>query len=848
MAEVDVIAPNGELGSIPEEQLEAAKAQGYRVPGGAAPVSDEVDVRAPDGSVGTVPRSQLKDALDQGYSDLAQERFQTLGQKAATVGEGLARGASMGVSDVVQTAGAGIGTGIGNKVADWLLGETPRAAAPGIDAPLAEDRPLYDSAAAQAAGADIAARKEANSGLALGSEIVGAVAPAVLSGGVGSAAAAAKLTPAGQMANLATKLSGMLGKQMGGTAVGRITALGITGAVEGAVDQATRRVMEDLATGNADITAERMIDAAWDSAKWGGLVGGAAGAGAGLLSEAAQGVVRGGKALADTVAAKVGGMDEQAGMAAFRALGRADNRVANSAARAGGEAAIGDTLLRKGIVQAGDTAEMVAERVAPALDDAGKQLGSLLDEVGDATTSRKAVWDRIEEEVLKPQARPGAQDIADGIRAKLKASGIEDVLNASQVTKRGGEVVDRQIGLKELHEIRKTIDQRPDLKWLHAGPGPVDPATEAMRDVRRVIEDAFEQASDEAAKTRGVDDYLTRLKAGKREYQQLAVANQLANKEAIRQARNNRLGLPDLLAGVAGAASMGPLGAAGALAYRYGRDRAEATVAATLYKLGRGAISQESRVAQAIESTLKSATQKVVTRGAAPLSSLGASAADNTNYTKLVAQAQELQDPESPASQQLDAMTLQLAGESPELADAIRQKVMKKAEMVVQKLGPSTDPSDPLKRQKMLVDPVTKSRNERFLRAVTNPAEALDRLASGRGSAEDLAVVRELTPLVHKRYVDGVMERLVGGKQKLTNAQKQRLLFAMGTPVTREQTPEYQRFFTGLMHGRGGQEGQPSEGGGLPAERQAQGSTKDFKVDTAHWASRADSLMGGADE
>jgi hypothetical protein len=842
MAEVRVIAPDGSTGSIDASEVDSALADGFRLESAAAPVADAVRVRAPDGSTGTMDRSEFEAAKADGFTDLDQERFQTLGQKAATVGEGLARGATMGASDVVQAKGAGLGTGIGNWLADKLVGEVPRQAAPGMDAPLLEDRPLYDAEAANASGADIQARREANKALAVGSEIVGAVAPAILSGGVGSAAAAAKLTPAGQMANLATKMSGLLGAKMGSTAVGRITALAATGAAEGAIDQATRRVMEDLAAGNAEITAERVLDAAWDGAKWGGLAAG----GAGLLSEAAQGVVRGGRALGDMAAEKVGSMGDQAGMAAFRALGRADNRVANAAARAGGEAAIGETLLRKGIVQAGDTAEAVAERVAPALDDAGKQIGALLDEVGEATTSRKAVWDRIEEEILKPQARPGAQDIADGIRAKLKASGIEDVLNSSQVVKRGGDVIDRQIGLKELHEIRKTIDQRPDLKWLHAGPGPVDPATEAMRDVRRVIEDAFEQASDDAAKARGVDDYLVRLKAAKKEYQQLAVANQLADKEAIRQARNNRLGLPDLLAGVAGAASMGPMGAAGALAYRFGRDRAEATVASTLYKLARGGVNQEHKVAMAIENTLKSAATPVATRGAVPLSSLGASAADNTNYTRLVAQSQELQDPDSPASQQLDAMTLQLAAESPELADAVRQKVMKKAEMVVQKLGPSTDPSDPLKRHKRLVDPITKSRNERFLRAITNPAEALDRLATGRGSVEDLAVVRELTPLVHERYVDGVMERLIGGKQQLSSAQKQRLLFAMGTPVTREQTPEYQRFFQGLMAGKQ----QPQEGqqqpAGLPKDRQAKFG-KEFKVDS-HFASRSDQLMGGYDE
>jgi hypothetical protein len=839
MAEVDVISPDGELGSIPEEQLADARSQGFRLPNeapaaapapDAAPADAEVEVRAPDGSIGTVPASQLTDALDQGYEETRHDQYRTAGQKIATAAEGGLRGATMGISDLVQAGGAAIGTGIGNWLADKSFGETP-----GVE------HPLYDTDAQQASYADIQGRREANKALSVGTEIAGAAVPALLTGGVGSAAAMARATPAGQLASLSTKMLGELTKREGIGAMGRIGALAGIGAGEALVDNATRQVMDSLASGDVELSAERMLDGAWEATKaaaLGGLVGG----GLGAVAEGVSAGVRGAQRVGEAVAERFGGLGEQAGQAAYKAaVGRTSIAAQRLAARVGGDAEIGQTLLRRGVVKTGDTVDAIAERLPAELDSAGQDLGALLDEVADASTSKATILKRIEDEVIGPLDKAGTRDVADAVRAKLNASGIIDELSPSQVMKRGpdGPVpVDRDgIGLRELHALRRRFDQRPDLKWGASGPGPVDITTDAMRDVRRTIEDAFEQASDAAAKAKGVTDYAARLKQAKREYSQLAVANQVSEQGAFARSANNRIGLNDALAGVAGAASLGPAGALAAVGSKLIRDRSESVIATTLYKLAQRGVARERSLQGAVDTTLRNLASPAAV-AAVPAIGRIPPANDVAQVKNMVAQAQALQDPNSPESQQLSALTLQLASESPEFAEAMRAKVMKRADFLVQKLGPSIDPSDPLKAAPMPVDRVTKSRTERFLRAAADPAAALDRLANGQGSAEDLQTVRELTPSIHKAYVDRVMQQVMGKGIKASQSQRQRLFFALGAPVERSQTPGMVAFYQSLHAGKQPENPDAAQGAPKPPN-----NTQDFDIDATSKLARSDAMM-----
>lgn len=963
---VNLIAPDGSPVNTDPQHVDSLLADGYQLAGdepgtppgplpkaaptplvgiegtsgGGMPLGNVVNLRAPDGSAVNADREHVESLLAEGYQlagaeDVSAQRDldanSTLDAQAITAAEQFAQGASLG--------------------AYGALGE------------------LAD----EGYGRRLQARAEANPMTAAVAGVAGAVAPALLSGGVGSAGALARLTPAGQLANLATKMGATLSARAA-SGIGRIGALAATGAVEAAVDATTRRVMDDLAAGNVEITAERMLDAAWDGARMGALLGG----GLGALAEGASAAGRGISSAAEAVGSRLGTLDDQAGKAAFKAAtGRTSIAAQRLAARVGGDAEIGKTLLKRGVIadtlSGGHTVDDIAERLPGALEQAGGELGDLLGEVADAGTSRAAIMQRIQDEVLAPLNKAGTRDIAKAVQRKLKASGIIDELSAA-----GDEAID----LKSLHELRRRFDQRPDLKWGATGPGPVDVTTDAMRDVRRTIEDAFERASDDAAKARGIPDFASRLKQAKREYSHLAVANQVAEQGAFARAANNRMGLNDVLAGVAGAASMGPAGALAAVGSKLIRDRSESVIAATLYRLGRGAVKREEALQKAVSLAVDGAAStqrarkayrvaddavaKVAELNAAeeaaraagqahgrftlaevplsdvdippvwqesksrpirdaltsdkalppvrltvgddgrlsvedgihrlnaareaghthipaivdefvpagaqprplpyeapgykeppPARSLAASAAaaaplavraaaraavPAASVQRMVAQAQALQDPESPESHQLEAMVLQVAAESPEMADALKAAVMRKATFVVQKMGPQSDPSDPLGRQPMPQDRVTRARNERFMIAVQNPAQALERLATGTGSAEDLAVVRELTPMVHKQWADAVLQQVVSGNVRLDSKQKNKLLFALGQPVVREQTPAYVQWYQGTWQKQRGAQQQQQQAPAAPQQPNFHG--KDFSVD-GHFASRADQLMGG---
>jgi hypothetical protein len=967
MAEVNVIAPDGTPGTLPEEELQSALADGFRIEGAgapdaavAAPELDEVEVRAPDGSVGTVARSELAAALADGFEETATDRYRTGGQKAATAAEGFGRGATLGISDAVQTAGAGIGTALGNMLADATLPETPRAAGPGIDAPLAAptEHDLFDEAAQAEAYQDIQGRREANPALAATAEVGGALTAAALSGGVGSVGAMARVTPAGQLANLATKMGTALTARAGG-ALGRVGALTLTGAAEGAVDMATRRVMDDLAAGNVEITAERVLDAAWDGARWGGLAAGGLGLAAEGVGAAARGVGRAYDATADAIRARRAGgtsgpvavsdvADDAAGAArvvaddaapgiteevieratvdpsgAQEAMGPlstnaindndagglrnlfAKARAAEGAFEAGQQGAVRtvrkdmDRLL-KNVDEIDELAGIAAKRrassefdgwgrsvdstdVVNAFDAVDSRLKELVGEVGEAALQDRGGLAalRRSQQLISHAKKTAAEKLAQGDigSAYMVMDDLKRGLGHAQNTRnsiaqtvlreeydkfrlflenegRWGDLAKAQkrVNPAWTERIRRQNDQRVGGFFVRSGDSGLDPFETLKQSndasigaLLNQLGQAESEGTEEAlrrylrataidAETRAATWGSAELVDKAREIKD-AVEKIESSMNAVGLLKRDAKGWQEIKKGLDWMPFAGQALSAGARAAHAVENR----TASTIRRLARGAVKQEQAVEAAVGATIRSITQPA-TR-VVPLATKGAVPA--ANIEQLVSQARALQDPESPESHQLEAMTLQMASESPDFADAMRNAVRRKADFVVRTLGPQTDPNDPSGTSRVNADRVTRGRRERFLQAAASPTAAMERLASGRGSAEDLAVVRELTPQVHKAWVDRVLGQIQSGQIKPTIAQRQRLLASLGVPVYREQTPDYVQFFQQLVQGAGQPQDQQAPQG-LPPERQPKFDGRDFKVDQ-HFAGRADALAGGPD-
>lgn len=334
---VTLVAPDGRQFDVDESRVEEALAAGWTRPTAAPPApaqapaapetdatsapaapedaaqGDMVPMRAPDGRQFDVHPTQLQAALDAGW-----KTDTTLLQKVRTTLEGGARGLSLGASDLVQAGGAGLGTALGEALAEDVgPGAIPRAAGPGLGAPVvAPEAKLYDEQAAQQALQGIRTRVASDPELAAGAEVVGAVAPALLTGGGSTAAQAARFTPAGASSLLAARVQAALTKKVAGEAVEaaakqglkaaltRVGGVTAAGATEAAVQSATRRVVDDLVEQNFDISAERMLEGMGgviEDAALGALVGGTVGG----AIEGGEALYKGGKGLLGRAAQKV---------------------------------------------------------------------------------------------------------------------------------------------------------------------------------------------------------------------------------------------------------------------------------------------------------------------------------------------------------------------------------------------------------------------------------------------------------------------------------------------------------------------------------------------------------------
>lgn len=187
------------------------------------------------GELGTVDAAELPALGSQGFSLAGQDaighamreaEFGTLGQQVITGLEGTAQGATLGGYGLVAGAVAG---------------------------------DEYDQRRR--------AREEINPLTSVGTQVLGAVIPALASGGAGALGTAARFVPAGLEASLGAKLATSLGSKAAAWSLGKAGQIGaraIATGIEGAADQAIRTVLDDAANGDVEVTAERMTDSLWD--------------------------------------------------------------------------------------------------------------------------------------------------------------------------------------------------------------------------------------------------------------------------------------------------------------------------------------------------------------------------------------------------------------------------------------------------------------------------------------------------------------------------------------------------------------------------------------------------------
>jgi hypothetical protein len=325
---------------IPEADVTAALQSGkYGLPAGT-----QVPVHSESG-IDLVPVEQLtpdsqiaSDDEHQAYK--LQRQYGTLGQQALTGVEGLASGASLGLSDIAEGA---------------LLGNTEQ----------------------------IEARRKANPWTAGIAQVAGAVAPSLVTGGVAEGAEGASLL--GRAGGLASDVvgaptrglarvggavedavAGFLGASdadsFASALAKQVASKGAAAAVEGAGIGAAQHLHEE-SLGDPDANGESLLAAMGHGALLGFGTGAVLGAGGQI-----------GKAVLGRLSPHMSALAE--GQAAQAVAGRATRALDELP---GGARAAGRRLLDDGVIEAGETADQIAPKVVRAAKAADARMGEVLE-------------------------------------------------------------------------------------------------------------------------------------------------------------------------------------------------------------------------------------------------------------------------------------------------------------------------------------------------------------------------------------------------------------------------------------------------------------------------------------
>jgi hypothetical protein len=454
---------SGQLVDVDEAQAPQALQSGkFGLPAGAP-----VRVADAEGTVGTVKPEETQALIagggrfaseDEYHKALLTNKYGGLGSEAASLGEGVARGATLGLSDPLAIGAARLFGG--DKTAE------------SVRTHLAEE-------------------KEAHPWLAGGGEVLGAAAPMLLSGGAaaapelaGAAGAVGGLSDAGVMARIGegVRTIGALPRGVGAAGdVAEHAVAGILGEGEGALSTAARSAAKAATRGIVEggmfgagqgisensladkpLVAENLLTYIGHGALTGGLLGGAVG-GVGSLAKAGLGKLFEGSS---------DKLSEAAGQQTWKWLNPLKRYSDEATARAGGTDAVGRTVFdqvlkplveEKGLAAASMGTEQKLDLVRAAADRAGAQIGKLVEGNAHASVSLEDMIKPIQDKIDEFSGKVGGDDKVATME-NLKASLIRVLGNGPEsVAAQASPVVEAAPVM-----IKRTPDELRD--YLRANP------------------------------------------------------------------------------------------------------------------------------------------------------------------------------------------------------------------------------------------------------------------------------------------------------------------------------------------------------------------------------------------
>lgn len=729
---------------------------GEAIASGEGYAKGRVTVRDPSGVVGTIDASELGKP---GYrpltdAEINEERIHrersTLGQQAITGLEGAARGATLGLSDVATTG---------------LLGDEYRQGA--------------------------AERAHENKKIAIGSEIAGAIAPTLFSGGAAAEVEGASLlSRAARLAPSSLVSSGGRAVERGvasivghsaesalGRMAQRAAAVGAAGAAEGGLYGAGNAVSEAALDGGP-ITAEKVLGGFGHGALFGGALGAGLGAASSAAGSAFERIVGGTEGLR-------AGAEKLANESALKAVGFQGSDFRKLIGRRAGEAAenkiadVGSELLNytfdggplKGrkLFTGAKKAEDFIDDLALAKEEVGAKLGAIksqVDAAGMAPDAEKYLT-RVNDEVLAPLRASNSPTIrgqADRVEAEL--AGLQERIDARasaltadpiRVRLPDGSIEMRPVTppppvtFGELDQFRKDLRSvfQPARPAGGGLPAPVPEHAAHLEKAERILADELDKTVEQHLAAAGLD--TTEYARNKKTFGALADIEKVANKAAAQQLGNRALSPSDygtgmataigaMLSGNVGGALMG---GAGAFAHKVIRER------------GRSVLAVMADSVAKMDGRIYEAAQSLAGLTAAPRrAALVAGTAPTVDFDRTAAAVRAFASNPKAAADALARPIEGIAPEHPELAAQMQQTLAGDYQYLQTKLPASLGRAGSSLTPQLEKARVPKSEQAKFMsvvHALENPASVIEKVAAGELPRDQIEALKVRRPEIYNQ-------------------------------------------------------------------------------------------------
>lgn len=745
------------------------------------------------------------------------------GNQAKAAAAGAARGLTLGGSDYIASELGGDET---RRSLDALRRQNPitsgvsevaGAAAPVL---LSGGTAAPEEAAALGASelAEGASAARGGAGLVGGAIRTAGVAPRI-------AAGAGSLVERGVARGLESL--GYRGESVLGRAAAGAVKSGASGVTEGAIYGGAQAADDSVLSGDK-ITAEKIVSGMGDGALFGGALGAGLGGAGSLLGDAA------GKLLPNKE-----GLEDFARDRALKAVGRDTEKFGRdlpAAQRAELRETIGDDLkytLKTGenagqpIVAAGDNVEGILSKLTQAKRETGAALGGVKEQVNDLMLTRPELapnmdelFRRVQEQVIDPLNSAKSS----GSRAQARAVEKELSILRTEHEQRtlaqlDGEPLDTVTpSFLELDKYRQTLDSNLNPKNVPKAMAALGNKNhEALSKTSRVINDYLKEKAEKALLATGEDPGQYRELS--RQYFSFTGLEKAADKSVQANARNrsispsdHAIGLASFLAAAAtgnvGALGAMTLGAVGSIANKMIRERGNSMLSA----MAQRAAEFDGRIDLAAKALAGHATAAK----AATISTAETVRDLQTEYAKASERVRELARPEL-AQQHVASLIPEVNSSYPTVGSAVSAQLLSIYQHLSQKLPPTNVTAGDTLTPLAVHDRASVADMKKFMsgvRGAVHPESVIRDLASGKIDRDALDSMKVVYPQLFQQLRTKVADYV--GQREETLPFRKRVFLSVAFDFVGDSSVEPQRLLDLQQTIESAQAGQPGQGNSKP--------------------------------